>query len=113
MNNMYSYAPPAQPYGYQSFAAQPQTNKIYVTSLEDAMARYASPNSTMIYVLQDESILFEIYTDMQGKKVPRVRRLAEYVAEQGNTAPAADYVKREEFDALVKKFEALVRGESV
>lgn len=55
-------------YGYQSYGAtQPTTNKIYVTSLEDAMARYAGPNSTMIYVLQDESTVFEIYTDLQGR----------------------------------------------
>ena len=62
-------------YGYNSYPAnpgyqvQPTTNKIYVTSLEDAIQRYASPNSTMIYVLRDESVIFEIYTDIQGKKL--------------------------------------------
>ena len=40
-------------------AQQPQpapmrTNKIYVTSLEDALNRYAEPNTIMIYRNQDE-----------------------------------------------------------
>lgn len=119
MSNYYGYqngfgyqAPGTNIYSQPSAVPQPTTNKIYVTSLEDAMARYAGPNSTMIYVLQDESVIFEIYTDIQGKKVPKVRKLVEYVPEQANTAPA-DYVKREEFDALVKKFEALTKGENV
>lgn len=116
MNNYFGYQ---NGYGYQGQSAnnfvppQPTTNKIYVTSLEDAMARYAGPNSTMIYVLQDESTVFEIYTDLQGKKVPKVRKLVEFTPEQSNTAQGGDYVRREEFDALTKKFEAFVKGESV
>ncbi len=69
--NYGGYQAPAPSYA----AAQPTTNKIYVTSLEDAMQRYASPNSTMIYVLQDENALFEIYTDPQGKKFRRSKSL--------------------------------------
>lgn len=115
MNNYYGYQ---NGYGYQgqsvnNFAPpQPTTNKIYVTSLEDAMARYAGPNSTMIYVLQDESAVFEIYTDMQGKKVPKVRRLVEITPEQSAGAGNGDFVRRAEFDALVKKIEALEGGRS-
>lgn len=106
MNNYYGYQ---NGYGYQgqsvnNFAPpQPTTNKIYVTSLEDAMARYAGPNSTMIYVLQDESVVFEIYTDLQGKKVPKVRKLVEFAPEQSG----GDFVRRAEFDALAKKIETL------
>lgn len=100
-------------FGYQGQSAnsfvtpQPTTNKIYVTSFEDAMARYAGPNSTMIYVLQDESTIFEIYTDLQGKKVPKVRKLVEFTPEQFGNANGGEYVRREEFDALVKKIETL------
>lgn len=110
MNNYFGYQ---NGYGYQGQSAnnfappQPTTNKIYVTSLEDAMARYAGPNSTMIYVLQDESTVFEIYTDLQGKKVPKVRKLVDFVPEQSAGAGGGDFVRRAEFEALAKKIEAL------
>ena len=104
-----AYQPPANN-GYQIPQAQPTTNKIYVTSLEDAMQRYAAPNSTMIYVLQDESMIFEIFTDLQGKKLPKVKRLVEATAESGG----AGFVSREEFNALKEKFEAfMAKGETV
>ena len=90
-------------YGYNSYPVnpgyqvQPTTNKIYVTSLEDAIQRYASPNSTMIYVLQDES------TDMQGKKLSKVRKLVEFAPEDKNGA----FVSREEFNELKSKVDAM------
>lgn len=96
-------------YGYNSYPVnpgyqvQPTTNKIYVTSLEDAIQRYASPNSTMIYVLQDESAIFEIYTDMQGKKLSKVRKLVEFAPEDKNGA----FVSREEFNELKNKVDAM------
>ena len=92
-------------------AAQPTTNKIYVTSLEDALQRYASPNSTMIYVLQDESAIFEIYTDMQGRKTPKARKLVELTPE----SDGGGFVSRTEFDELKKRFEAFtaMKGEQV
>lgn len=90
---------------------QPTTNKIYVTSLEDAMQRYASPNSTMIYVLQDESAMFEIYTDPQGKKLPRVRKFVEEISDN----PSSEYVSRSEFNELKAKIEAMTgaKGDAV
>ena len=85
-------------------AVQPTTNKIYVTSIEDAMQRYASPNSTMIYVLQDESVLFEVYTDPQGKKMPRVKKLVDFTPESGG----GGYVSHTEFEELKNKLEAFI-----
>ena len=90
--------------------AQPTTNKIYVTSLEDALQRYAAPNSTMIYVLQDENAIFEVFTDLQGKKLPKVKKLVEATTESGG----AGFVSREEFNELKEKFEAfMAKGETV
>jgi hypothetical protein len=93
--------------GYAQQPAQPMTNKIYVASLDDAMIRYASPNSTMVYILQDESTLFEIYTDPMGKKSARARKLVEFSAESAPSASGGEFVTRKEFDELAKKFEAL------
>ena len=69
------------------------------------MARYASPNSTMVYVLQDESALFEIYTDHQGKKIPKVKKLVEFTPEP---SAGGDFVSRSEFDELKGKLEAFI-----
>lgn len=110
--NYYGYG---NPYGgYPSAAtpsypsAQPTTNKIYVTSLEDALQRYACPNSTMIYVLQDESAIFEVFTDQQGKKIPKVRKLVEFTPE----SEGGEFITRAEFDELKQKVEAItVKGE--
>lgn len=90
---------------------QPTTNKIYVTSLEDAMQRYASPNSTMVYVIQDESAMVEIYTDIQGKKIPKVKKLVDFAPE----GEGGGFVSRAEFDELKRKFEAFsgTKGEEV
>ena len=84
----YGYAPPAQSqqvppagFGGQQVQAPPATNKIYVVSAEDAMSRYAQPNTVMLYVQQDESAIYEVYTDGQGKKAIRARRLTDAPAE--------------------------------
>lgn len=47
---------------------QPNTNKIYVTSLEDALNRAASRGSEMVYFHQDANEFYVIKTDMDGKK---------------------------------------------
>ena len=106
--NQYGYQPSANPVYAPVQQAQPTTNKIYVTSLEDALQRYALPNSTMLYVLQDESMIFEVFTDMQGKKVPKVKKLVDFAPE----GDGGGFVSRAEFDELKQKFEAFTtKGE--
>ena len=62
--------PPVQPVQPQMQQAQslPKTNKIFVTSLDDALNRPAEYNSVMVYIHQDKPLLFEITTDPFGKK---------------------------------------------
>lgn len=95
-------------YNYNNYApqpAQPITNKIYVTSAEDALSRFASPNSITVYFLQDESVLFEIATDIQGKKNIRTRKLVD--VEQKKTEKE-DYLTRTEFNDFKGKLETLL-----
>ncbi len=106
----YGYAPPAQSqqvppagFGGQQVQAPPATNKIYVVSAEDAMSRYAQPNTIMLYVRQDESEIYEVYTDGQGKKAIRVRRLTDAPAEP----KGGEFVTRSEFDSLKAMVEKL------
>jgi hypothetical protein len=101
----YSYAHPNYSALNTNFSQMPaKTNKIYVTSLEDAMARFADPGSTMLYVLQDETMAFEIVTDVQGRKNYRALRLElAQEAQKGQT----DYVTREEFEKLKEQISQL------
>lgn len=47
-------------------------NKVYVTSLQDALSRFLSPNSSIVYTLQDEKTEIEVFADAQGKKTYQV-----------------------------------------
>ena len=69
-SNFYSYnnTPFVQPQMQQPIQPQIRTNKIFVTSFEEAMGRYADPNSIMIYLHQNQPIFYEISTDQYGKK---------------------------------------------
>ncbi len=87
----------------------PRTNKIFVTSLEDAMSKPAEPNTEIIYLHQTEPLLFQIYTDMQGKKSASVFTLA--VAQE--KGPEPNPVSRKEFDELKAKIEELTKGGNV
>ena len=104
-----------QPYnsGFQQpqvVQPQPQlrTNKVFVTSLEDALNRYAEPNTIMVYRHQDEKFEYEIMTDMQGKKTYKTLVLADYsTAEPRKDTNPANYLTIDAFDALQAKFDSL------
>jgi hypothetical protein len=115
MYNNYSYQNPYQGYmnQYQQ-VQQPQlkTNKVWVTSLEDAMARSVEPNSEYIYLHQDKPLLIEVKTDMQGKKTARVLELKDYV-EKPNEPPkpkkviSKDFASKEDLEALKSEIQTL------
>jgi hypothetical protein len=111
MYNNYSYQNPYQGYmnQYQQ-VQQPQlkTNKVWVTSLEDAMARSVEPNSEYIYLHQDKPLLIEVRTDGQGRKTTRVMELKDYVEQPKpeNTMPN-NFPTRQEFEVLQGKIKAL------
>ena len=93
-------------------AQQPQpmqmrTNKIFVTSLEDALNRYAEPNTIMVYRHQDEKFEYEIMTDSQGKKSYKTLVLGDYSAQNSEKPQEPTYASKEEFDAVKQRLEAL------
>jgi hypothetical protein len=93
-------------------AQQPQptpmrTNKIYVTSLEDALNRYAEPNTIMVYRHQDERLEYEIITDAQGKKNYKTLVLGDYSAPQADKQVQTPIISAEEFDSLKERIKAL------
>lgn len=93
--------------GYQGMPqAQPSQpslgNKIYVTSLDDAFSRPIANNSIMNYVLQDESKLFEIYSDNYGRKGYKVFNLTPYDEKKEEQK----YVPLDEFERFKAEFRA-------
>lgn len=90
-------------YGAQPQQTPPNTNKIYVVSAEDALSRYAQPNTVMLYIQQDEAVVYEVYTDMQGKKAIRARQLVDAPTEN----KGGEFVTRGEFDSLKALVEKL------
>lgn len=120
-NNNYSqYGYPNQQYYQQplsqyqtpqqnafNYAPQPKTNKIFVTSLEDALNRFSEANSEILYLHQDENLIFEIKTDVQGKKTFKVFQLSPYQPVEEKNARTDEFVTRKEFEELLNKFEEL------
>lgn len=93
---------------YQQQAFQPKTNKVWVTSLEDAMARSVEPNSEYIYLHQDKPLLIEVKTDSQGRKTTRVMELKDYVEQPKPEMPMPNnFPTREEFNGLKAEIQAL------
>lgn len=89
-------------------ASQPKTNKIWVTSLEDAMSKPVEPNSEYIYLHQDKPLLIEVRTDNQGRKSTRVLELKAYVEEtKPETIMPNNFPTREEFEGLKAEIQAL------
>ena len=108
-NNYAGYGyPQSTSNSQQTTATQQQvSNRIYVTSAEDALGRFASPNSIMVYTLQDETLQFEVATDYWGKKTIRTRQLTDYAPPTTEKDGKLDYVTRQEFLGLQAQIKAL------
>lgn len=98
MNNLQPQAP--QP-------PQMRTNKIFVTSLEDALNRYAEPNTVIVYRHQDEKFEYEIMTDSQGKKSYKTLQLVDYSAPTSDKQDKSANISTEQFQALERRLTAL------
>lgn len=111
MFNNYPYQQPNYQGYYNNYQQQvqpqPKTNKVWVTSLEDAMARSVEPNSEYIYLHQDKPLLIEVKTDGQGRKTTRVMELKDYVEQPKHETAMPNFPTREEFDGLKAEIQAL------
>ena len=95
---------------YQAQQPQPmqmRTNKIFVTSLEDALNRYAEPNTIMVYRHQDEKYEYEIMTDSQGKKSYKTLILGDFSAQNSDKPQEPTYASKEELYAFKSRLEAV------
>ena len=78
-----------------------------MTSLEDALNRYAEPNTIMVYRHQDEKFEYEVMTDMQGKKTYKTLALSEYSGVEPQKNDGGVIISIETIDALDKRISAL------
>ena len=92
---------------FQSQPPQMRTNKIFVTSLEDALNRYAEPNTIIVYRHQDEKFEYEIMTDIQGKKTYKTLQLAEYSTVGEEKRAGAITIPPERLEVLESRLSAL------
>ena len=53
---------------YGNYQSPINTNKIYVTSLDDALSRPAPRQSEMVYFHQDANEFYVVKTDVDGRK---------------------------------------------
>ena len=92
---------------FQSQPPQMRTNKIFVTSLEDALNRYAEPNTIIVYRHQNEKFEYEIMTDSQGKKTYKTLQIAEYSTTSEDKRAGAITIPPERLEALESRLSAL------
>ena len=92
-----NYAPQMQS---QQQPAQMNTNKIYVTGIDDAKARQLPPNSDFIFLDNDKPLLYRKTVDATGKMEIKAFKISEYTETEAAPAPAVDmsqFVSVEEF----------------
>ena len=110
---------PAQQMAHQSVSQQaqpiqqnipPKTNKVFVMNKEAAGNAMAEFHSDYVYFDQDEPLLYNVVTDMQGKKTITTYRIEPYEPVNEPTTPAIDtsmFVTQEQFKALQDQLDAL------
>lgn len=112
-NRGYNNNPYSQQNGYtgQNFVPQVQpqlrTNKVFVTSLEDALNRNAEPNTIMVYRHQDEKFEYEIFTDMQGKKTYKTLALTDYSTAEAHKEQGGILIPEETLKGIEGRISAL------
>lgn len=91
----------------------PKTNKIFVTSLEEAMNKSVEPNSVIIYLHQDLPLLFEITTDFFGKRTYKTFDILESVqkpptnSQEQEIVDMSSYVTKDKYKAVQERLERL------
>ena len=110
-----NYAPqtPSQPQVQQQ-PAQMNTNKIYVTGIDDARARQLPPNSDFIFLDNDKPLLYRKTVDATGKMEIKAFKISEYTETEAApaSAPAVDmsqFVSVEEFKTVLTEMGRIKR----
>lgn len=84
---------------------QTWANKIYVTSIQDALSRFMNPNTNIVYTMQDEKTEIEVFVDAQGKKTYQVYERRPQNLDTNNNANKSEFtgITRSELDQAIKE----------
>lgn len=107
-----NYAPQTQP---QQQPPQMNTNKIYVTGIDDARARQLPPNSDFIFLDNDKPLLYRKTVDATGKMEIKAFKISEYTETEAApaSAPAVDmsqYVSVKDFNSEINRIKKTIDG---
>ena len=107
-NNLQYQQQVPQPTPQPVAPSQLRTNKIFVTSLEDALTRYADPNTITVYHNQDEKCIYEIMVDIQGKKSYKTFELSEFSAQISHESKVVgESISLDQIKAMEERISAL------
>lgn len=100
-----NYAPQTQQVQTTPQQGQVNTNKIYVTGIEDARARQLPPNSDFIFLDNDKPLLYRKTVDATGKMEIKAFKISEYTETEAAPAPApavdlSQFVSADEFKGM-------------
>ena len=102
-----NYAPQTQS------AQQMNTNKIYVTGIEDAKTRQLPANSDYIFLDNDKPLLYRKTVDATGKMEIKAFKISEYTETEAEDAPAVDmsqYVSVKDFNSEINRIKKTIDG---
>lgn len=113
-NSMQNYQPYVQPnnYGYNNMFQNQQnitnTNKIYVSGVDDVKTKALPPNSDIIFIDNDKDIIYEKIVDATGKHEIKMFKVSEYTAPNDKKDNASidlsNYVKKDELEQFTSEF---------
>lgn len=105
-----NYTPTAQP----QQPPQMNTNKIYVTGIEDAKTRQLPANSDYIFLDNDKPLLYRKTVDATGKMEVKAFKISEYTeTEAAPPAPPVDmsqYVSVKDFNSEINRIKKTIDG---
>lgn len=108
------FAPQTPNYAPQTQSAQQMnTNKIYVTGIEDAKTRQLPANSDYIFLDNDKPLLYRKTVDATGKMEIKAFKISEYTETEAEAAPAVDmsqYVSVKDFNSEINRIKKTIDG---
>lgn len=92
----------------QPLPIPPKTNKVFVTSLIDALSRTPEPNTEFVYLDQDNPFMYQVTIDMQGRKSYKTFEIKEVTEQNQAQASALNidltaYATKDDLKALENK----------
>lgn len=103
---MYNFNNPYGNYGMQNqMQNQRQSNKIYVSGIEGARSYQMMPNSEMIFLDDNQSIIYDVLTDIQGKRTINVYDVVPHKSEE--EIKLSQFATKEELEVLKQEIDKL------